>query len=57
MLPQDPFILLSFVNTELRDRFDCLEDFCEDHQVEQSEIVKKLEQAGFHYDRSLKKFR
>ena len=31
MLPQDPFILLSFVNTQLRDRFDSLEALCEEH--------------------------
>ena len=57
MLPQDPYILLSFVNTELRDRFDSLEAFCEDHPAERSELVQKLEEAGFHYDPAQKRFR
>lgn len=57
MLPQDPYILLSFVNTELRDRFESLEALCEDHQVERADLVRRLEKAGFHYDPALKKFR
>ena len=28
MLPKDPYILLSFVNTKLRDEFETLEDLC-----------------------------
>ena len=42
MLPQDPFILLSFVNTQLRDRFDSLEALCEEHQCAPEELRKKL---------------
>ena len=48
MLPQDPFILLSFVNTQLRDRFDSLEALCEEHQCAPEELRKKLEAAGLH---------
>lgn len=28
MLPKDPCILLSYVNTKLRDQYACLEDLC-----------------------------
>ena len=28
MLPQDPYILLSFVNTKLRDEYESLESLC-----------------------------
>ena len=28
MLPKDPVILLSFVNTKLRDEFESLEELC-----------------------------
>ncbi|MDE6238432.1 MAG: DUF4250 domain-containing protein, partial [Muribaculaceae bacterium] len=29
-LPQDPFILLSYVNTKLRDDYSSLDSMCED---------------------------
>lgn len=56
-LPQDPFILLSYVNTHLRDNFSSLEAFCEDAGVSVSELVSKLEQAGFQYDPEQNQFR
>lgn len=56
-LPQDPFILLSYVNTQLRDNFSSLEAFCEDAGVSAAEICSKLEQAGFQYDPQLRQFR
>ena len=40
MLPQDPIILLSYVNTKLRDEFHSLDAFCDGMQADQ--IIKKL---------------
>lgn len=57
MLPQDPFILLSYVNTQLRDNFPSLEAFCDDAGVPAAEVVSKLEQAGFQYVPELRQFR
>lgn len=57
MLPQDPFILLSYVNTQLRDNFSSLDAFCDDAGVPVAEVVGKLEQAGFQYDGELRQFR
>lgn len=57
MLPQDPFILFSYVNTQLRDNFSSLEAFCDDAGVSAEEIISKLEQAGFRYDPELRQFR
>lgn len=56
-LPQDPFILFSYVNTQLRDNFSSLEAFCDDAGVSMAELVSKLEQVGFHYDVEQKQFR
>lgn len=36
MLPQDPYILLSFVNTKLRDEYESLESFCAALDVDES---------------------
>ena len=57
MLPQDPFILLSLVNTLLRDRFPSLESLCEDQQTSQQELCAKLSAVGFTYDPKLNQFR
>ena len=56
MLPNQPMILLSFVNTKLRDDFDSLDDFCEDSHVAKDEIEEKLASIDYEYDEELNKF-
>ena len=50
MLPQDPMILLSYVNTKLRDFFPSLDALCEDLQVDQDEVTGKLAAIDCRYD-------
>ena len=38
-LPKDPVLLLSVVNTKLRDRYLTLDDLCEDMQADKDEIT------------------
>ena len=40
MLPTDPMILLSYVNTQLRDFYPDLTSFCKDNGLDQEEICK-----------------
>lgn len=49
-LPQDDFILLSFVNTKLRDEYSSLADFCENYGVDEREIRTRLADLGYKYD-------
>ena len=49
-LPGDPMILLSVVNTKLRDFYPSLEALCEDMQADQSEITAKLKMIDYEYD-------
>jgi len=49
-LPGDPVILLSVVNTKLRDFYPSLEAMCEDMQANQSEITEKLKMIDYEYD-------
>lgn len=56
-LPQDPFILLSYVNTQLRDNFSSLEALCDDAGVPPQEVISKLEKAGFRYDPDQRQFK
>ena len=49
-LPKDPVILLSFVNTKLRDFNSSLDDFCKENNLNEDEIKRKLEMIDYHYD-------
>ena len=55
-LPKDPMILLSFVNTKLRDDFPSLEAFCENCNVKPEDISSALSKIDYEYDSSLNKF-
>ena len=49
-------ILLSFVNTKLRDDFPSLEAFCENFNVKPKDISSALSKIDYEYDSSLNKF-
>lgn len=55
-IPEDPMMLYSFINTKLRDSYASLAKLCEDLDLSEQEIVKKLGSAGFEYNRELNKF-
>lgn len=57
MLPQDPVILFSVVNTKLRDRYDSLEALCEDMDADQKQLVRTLGAIGYVYHEELNQFR
>ena len=42
MIPKDPVMLLSYVNTQLRDFYSSLEALCEDKGLDREELVEKL---------------
>ena len=56
MLPTDPIMLLSVVNTKLRDRYDSLESLCEDMNVSPEMIEYALSAAGYAYDADRNQF-
>ena len=56
-IPKDPMILLSFVNTKLRDEYRSLEEFCKEHDLDIEALKKKLEEIGFQYNAKLKQFK
>lgn len=55
-LPGDPVILLSVVNTKLRDFYPSLEALCEDMQADQKEIMDKLKMIDYEYDKDRNQF-
>ena len=54
-LPQDPAILMSYINTLLRDRYASLDELCEDTGIDREALVARLAQAGFEYNALLNK--
>ena len=56
MLPNQPMILLSFINTKLRDDFSSLDELCDDFHVMRDEIEEKLASIDYEYDPDLNKF-
>lgn len=50
MLPQDPAILISFLNLKLRDQYSSLSDLCDDIDEDEAELLKRLSNAGYRYD-------
>ena len=57
MLPNDPAILLSVINTKLRDQYSSLAALCDDLDVSEDEIINKLAGIGYNYDAAQNRFR
>lgn len=57
MIPNDPVMLMSFMNMKLRDAYDSPEVLCEDLDLDLSQIEAKLAQAGFAYDAQTGQYR
>ena len=56
-LPSDPFMLMSVLNTKLRDEYDSLEALCDDLELDEAELIGRLHEAGFDYDPARNQFR
>lgn len=56
MLPNDPVMLLSFINTQLRDNYKSLADFCKAYMVELESISDKLASIDYFYDETTNQF-
>lgn len=56
MIPQDPVMLLSFINLKLRDFYSDLDHLCDDLDVDKEEILLKLESIDYRYDRERNQF-
>ena len=56
MLPQDPIILLSYVNTKLRDECKSLDDFCDKYEVDKASLVAKMKEINYSYNSSINQF-
>lgn len=56
-LPEDPAILLSFINTMLRDKYKNLNELCDDCNINESKISEKLGLLGYIYSPEQNQFK
>lgn len=55
-IPQDPVILLSFLNMKLRDFYPSLDELCASLAIEKEAVVEKLRQINYEYDAERNQF-
>ncbi len=56
MIPQDPMILLSYLNTKLRDEYPSLTALCEDLELDEEKITARMKAIGFSYRKEENRF-
>ncbi len=56
MLPNDPVLLFSVINTKLRDYYKNLDELCDDLQIDKNDIINKISGIGYEYDEQLNQF-
>ena len=55
-LPEDPVMLLSFVNMKLRDQYASLDDLCDDLDAPRAALEAKLGEIGYFYNAKENRF-
>ena len=55
-LPSDPVMLLSYVNTKLRDDYSSLDELCSSLGADKDDICSRLAMVNYFYDEELNKF-
>ena len=56
MIPKDPVMLMSYINTQLRDTYESFDDFATAFQLDGNTILEKLEQIDYVYDETVNQF-
>ena len=56
-IPKDPVMLLSYINTQLRDNYPTLEELCRSLDVDEEELKSKLLTAGYVYNSGKNQFK
>ncbi|HKL99890.1 MAG TPA: DUF4250 domain-containing protein [Mobilitalea sp.] len=55
-IPKDPVILLSYINTKLRDEFPTLDDLCKSLLLDRSQLEITLCSLGYYYHKDQNRF-
>lgn len=54
--PKDPMILVSFLNTRIRNEYQTLEVLCEENRVKRRNLMSYLSDWDFEYDEEIRRF-
>lgn len=57
LLNMDPYILLSWVNTKLRDEYESLDNLCIGYGLKCEAIEDRLKTVGYCYNKELNQFK
>lgn len=55
-IPNDPMILLSYINTKLRDEYPSFQTLCDELELAPEKITEKLSQIDYSYNSELNRF-
>lgn len=55
-LPKDPVMLLSFINTQLRDTYESFEEFVNAYQIDGAATEEMLRGIDYEYDAATNQF-
>ena len=55
-LPKDSVMLLSYINTQLRDFYTNLDELCKTLDVDKDELENKLAAIDYRYNAEMNKF-
>lgn len=55
-IPNNPAMLLSYINTQLRDYYNSLDDLCISLQLSKEELVAKLKTIDYEYNKERNQF-
>lgn len=56
MIPKDPVMLLSYVNTQLRDFYTDLDELAKGLDLDKEELIKKMAVIDYEYDAARNQF-
>ncbi len=55
-IPNDPMMLISYINTQLRDFYPSLEELCAALGLDQNQLDEKMKSIDYEYDRNLNRY-
>ena len=56
LIPNDPVMLLSYINTQIRDFYPNLDELCKTLDVDKAELENKLAAIDYRYNLEMNKF-
>lgn len=56
LIPNDPVMLLSYINTQLRDFYPNLDELCKTLDIDKYELENKLAAIDYRYNAEMNKF-